>query len=89
MRREQLAYSECVQGGKHRPLIVPLLLQVNLATGEGLDECLEALTAGGKRLVAVINCAALSQACCGACNVGKLLAELRRCMLTAGGNRCT
>ncbi|KAI7836218.1 hypothetical protein COHA_009899 [Chlorella ohadii] len=35
--------------------------KVNLATGEGLDECLEALTAGGKRLVAVINCAALSQ----------------------------
>lgn len=36
-------------------------LQVNLATGEGLEACLEALTAGGKRLVAVINCAALSQ----------------------------
>lgn len=35
--------------------------KVNLATGEGLDACLEALTAGGKRLVAVINCAALSQ----------------------------
>lgn len=36
-------------------------LQVDFATGEGLAECLEALAAGGRRLVAVVNCAAVSQ----------------------------
>ena len=34
---------------------------MNLATGEGLDACLEALTCNGRQLVAVINCAAISQ----------------------------
>ena len=41
--------------------VLPAWLQVNLATGEGLDESLQALTADGLQLVAVINCAAISQ----------------------------
>ena len=40
---------------------MPACPQADLATGEGLDACLAALTAGGRRLVAVVNCAALSQ----------------------------
>ncbi|KAL4436541.1 hypothetical protein ABPG75_003680 [Micractinium tetrahymenae] len=35
--------------------------QVDLANGEGLDACLADLTAGGRQLVAVVNCAAISQ----------------------------
>ncbi|KAL4426244.1 hypothetical protein ABPG77_009859 [Micractinium sp. CCAP 211/92] len=35
--------------------------QVDLATGAGLDACLAGLTAGGRQLFAVINCAAISQ----------------------------
>lgn len=42
-------------------LRLPVHPQVDLATGAGLDACLSDLTVGGRQLVAIINCAAVSQ----------------------------